>query len=169
MRRDERLAWTVGHWRMAVPLLLTAVATLLMTVPLVSASPLLPHLPLLFVLVWTVFQPSLMPAWGALVIGILADAVLGLPIGVNAALLPLLVIGMTALEARFGARPFELEWLFGTGVILVYQLLTWSLVRFVLGDGGFWPLFVQGAITAAAYPLVVAYVARVQRRWDGFR
>jgi rod shape-determining protein MreD len=164
MRRDERLAWTVGHWRAGLPFLVTVVVTLAMTVPLVAPMPLLPHFPLLFVIVWTAMLAGAMPAWAALFIGILTDAALGLPVGINAALLPLTVVALTALEARFGSQRFPVEWGAAAALILLYQLLSWQLLRFVLGDLPLTPALIQAATSALAYPLVVAVAAAVRRR-----
>lgn len=162
---EERLAARVGRWRRLVPLLTCLFALFLMTAPLVTSSPSMPHLALLTVLVWGLFQPALMPPHVALVLGVLTDAVLGLPLGVNAVLMPLMAVTVGALERRYGHRPYALDWALAGLMVFVYQLLAWQLFGFIDGESPFAPLLWQMMTTILAYPIVVAMIARIQRRW----
>jgi rod shape-determining protein MreD len=165
MDGDERLLWSAERWRMLVPVLTCIAALFIMTLPIVTPSPSVPHLALLTVLIWSLFQPALMPPYIAFPLGILTDAVLGLPIGVNATLMPALAIAIGALDRRFGHRPYLLDWLISGAVIVAYQYLSWHLLGVVAGDLPFAPLLGQAATTILTYPLGVAIIARLQRRW----
>lgn len=162
---EERLAIRVGRWRRLVPTLTCLLALFVMAAPIVTASPSMPHLALLTVLVWGLFQPALMPPHVALLLGILTDAVLGLPLGINGVLMPATAVAVAALERRYGHRPYALDWVLVGLLVLVYQFLGWQLLRFVDGDPAFGPLLWQAATTVLAYPVVVAIIARIQRRW----
>ena len=161
---DEQLNAT-SRWRQLVPLLTCVAALFLMTMPVITSGPSMPHLALLTVLVWGLFQPALMPPHVALLLGVLTDAVLGLPLGINATLLPLLAVAIGALERRYGHRPYALDWMLAGLLVLAYQYLTWKLLGFVVGDLPFAPLLGQAATTTLAYPLAVAVIGRIQRRW----
>ncbi|MDO9489926.1 MAG: hypothetical protein Q7J32_16245, partial [Sphingomonadaceae bacterium] len=77
---DERLAIRIGRWRQLVPSLTCVLALFVMSAPILTSMPAMPHLALLTILVWGLFQPVLMPPHVALLLGILTDAVLGLPL-----------------------------------------------------------------------------------------
>lgn len=162
---EERLAARVGRWRRLVPSLTCVFALFVMTAPLVTSTPSMPHFALLTVLVWGLFQPQLMPPHVALLLGILTDAVLGLPLGINSVLMPVTAIAIGALERRYGHRPHALDWALAGLVVLIYQFLAWQLLGFVDGELSFRPLLWQAATTVLAYPFVVALIARIQRRW----
>lgn len=161
----EEQASATSRWRQLVPLLTCLVALFLMTMPVITSGPSMPHLALLTVLVWGLFQPALMPPHVALLLGVLTDAVLGLPLGINATLLPVLALAIGALERRYGQRPYALDWMLAGVLVLAYQILTWMLLGFVDGDLPFAPLLGQAATTTLAYPLAVAVIGRIQRRW----
>ena len=165
MRRNERLAWAADHWRMAVPVLTTLAGILLMSFPLFTPSPAFPHLAMLSVLVWSLFQPQLMPAWVALPLGLVTDAALGLPLGINATLLPLLALVVGIGEQSVGRQEFSVEWGFAAIIILGYQSLSALLLAFVLGGEPGGPMLVQGVATIFAYPPAVGIAALLQRRW----
>lgn len=162
---DDRWSGVAARWRQLVPLLTCVVALFLMTIPVVTSSPSLPHLALLTVLVWGLFQPALMPPHVAFILGVLTDGVLGTPLGVNATLLPALALAIGALERRYGHRPYAVDWALAGLLVLVYQYLTWKLLGFSGGDLPFVPLLGQAATTTLAYPLAVAMIGRIQRRW----
>lgn len=162
---EERLAIRVARWRRMVPALTCLFALFVMTVPIVTSVPVMPHLALLTILVWGLFQPALMPPHVALLLGVLTDAVLGLPLGVNALLMPLTAIVIAALERRYGHRPYALDWILAGLIAFAYQLLSWQLLGFIGGELRFAPLLWQAVTTVLAYPLVVAIIVRIQRRW----
>lgn len=165
MTRDERLQWTLGHWRAFVPSLTTAIAIALMSVPMLLPVPALPHFGFLAVACWALFQPELMPSWAAFILGLLADAVLALPFGVNATLFPLLTAAIAAFGRRFGHFPFFGDWPMIALLALTYALLEWRLLSFVAGPLPLSPLLMQAVATALFYPAAVALCARIQRGW----
>ena len=162
---DERLAIRVGRWRQLVPSFTCVLALFVMSAPIITSMPSMPHLALLTILVWGLFQPVLMPPHVALILGVLTDAVLGLPLGINAVLMPMMAVAVGALERRYGHRPYAVDWTLAGILVLAYQFLGWQLLRFVDGDPSFGPLLWQAVTTVLAYPLVVAIIARIQRRW----
>jgi len=166
---QERVRYWRGYAERAVPAVVTLVLVAAMTVPVFVTVPVIPHLGLLGVLIWANFQPGLMPPWLAFVIGVVADVLFGLPLGVNATLLPVMVIGVRLIGARlvasrFGDHSYISDWLFATLVIGVFTLAEWALLSIAGTSGPFAPLAVQAGTTILAYPAVVGLIARVQRR-----
>jgi hypothetical protein len=79
--------------------------------------------------------------------------------------MPAAAIAVAALEKRYGHRPYLIEWALAALLIVAYQVVTWQLLGFVGGDPPFAPLLWQAVTTILAYPVVVAIIARIQRRW----
>lgn len=165
----ERVHFWRGHLERIVPGVVTLVLVAAMTVPLFASAPVLPHLGLLGVFVWATFQPGLMPPWLAFVIGGVSDILFGLPLGVNATLLPLVAVFVRLVEARFGAHRYSFDWLLAAGVIIAFELLQWQLLALAGIRGPLVPLLVQAATTILAYPAVVLLFAHIQRRLQAKR
>lgn len=164
MERDERQRWWGAQLQRGVPALVTLVLIAGMTVPVFASLPVLPHLGLLGVFVWATFQPGLMPPWVAFGLGAAADVLFGLPLGINATLLPAVALFVRVFEAKFGHHRYGFDWLLATALIAVFQFLTWRLLAFAGVEGPFAPLLFQSATTVLAYPAIVLLCARVQRR-----
>ena len=167
MTRGERWRWWTGQWRRALPGAVTLALLLLMTLPLFTIFPVLPQLGLLGVFVWATFQPGLMPPWLACLLGIAADLLSGLPLGINATLFPATALFVRLFEAKFGHHVYRFDWAVLAAVTLVYALLSWQFLRFTGIDARLLPLLLQWLTTVAAYPAVVVLCARIQRRWLG--
>ncbi len=157
----------VRYWRAfgerTVPGLVTLGLIALMTVPLFASVPVMPDLALLGVLVWTSFQPGLMPAWLAFLLGVAADLLFGLPLGVEAVLLPATVVFVRLVELRFAEHRYGRDWLLASLVIVAAAVLEWQLLALAGVHGPLTPLLVQATTTTLAYPAIVALFARIQR------
>ncbi len=160
----ERVRYWRGYGERAVPGLVTLALIVLMTAPLFVAVPAMPNFALLGVLVWTSFQPGLMPAWLAFVLGAASDLLFGVPLGVNATLLPAVVVFIRLVELRFAAQRYALDWLFAGLIVAAATIVEWQLLALGGVSGPLAPLLVQAATTILAYPAVVALFAAIQRR-----
>lgn len=147
-----------------VPGLVTLLLIAAMTVPLFASVPVLPHLGLLGVFVWASFQPGLMPPWLAFVLGVAADLLFGLPLGVNATLLPAVALVVRLVDAKFGHHRYGLDWQLAAAAVVLFELAQWQLLAFAGTRGPFAPLLAQAATTILAYPAVVLLFAQIQRR-----
>lgn len=160
----ERARWWRAQADRGVPALVTLVLVAGMTLPVFASVPVVPHLGLLGVFVWATFQPGLMPPWLAFVIGVVADILFGLPLGINALLLPATALFVQLIEHRFGLRRYDIDWLVAAGVIVLFELFQWQLLALAGTHGPVTPLLVQAATTIAAYPAIVLLFAQVMRR-----
>lgn len=161
---DERFQmWRAASQRV-VPAAVTLALIVATTAPIFVSVPVMPDLGLLAVIVWASFQPRLMPPWLAFGVGAATDIVTGTPLGVDATLLPLVVVFVRLVGARFTTRRYALDWLFASAVIVGAAVVEWRLLAFAGVVGPLTPLLIRAATTILAYPPVVAFAARVERR-----
>lgn len=165
----DRVRWWQAQLQRVVPAIVTLVLVAAMTVPVFTSMPALPHLGLLGVFVWATFQPALMPPWVAFVIGAVCDILLGLPLGINATLLPAVALFVRLVEARYGTHSYGFDWLLAAGVIVAFEVGQWWLLALAGTTGPLTPLLVQAATTILAYPAVVLLFASIQRRLQARR
>lgn len=149
----------------AIPALTVILSILLMSLPLPLAVGAMPNFALLFVIIWSMLQPRLMPPWLAFLLGIFVDLVSGIPLGHSA----LIFTGAVA-TVRFAASRFEgshnllLDWILTAMILLAAALLSWQLCAFTGRPAILWPLLLQALTTLIAYPLALAFASRVQDR-----
>ena len=167
MNASERRRYWWGHWRLGVPAATTLLLVLVMTAPLILPVPVFPQLALLGVFVWTTFQPGLMPPWAAFLIGLVADLLFAQPLGVNATLFAAAAAFVRFFEARYGHHAHGFDWGVAAGLIVVFEIATWQLMDLAGTPVPLPPLGWQVLTSIAAYPLVVALCALVQRRAFG--
>ena len=137
------------------------------TAPLIVSVPVFPHLALLGIFVWATFQPRLMPPWAAFFIGLFADLLFAMPLGVNATLFAASAAFVRTFNARYDHHAHGFDWGLAAALITAFQLLTWQLMALASRPVPLQPMAWQVVTTIAAYPLVVAICATVQRRAFG--
>jgi rod shape-determining protein MreD len=167
MNAAERRRYWWGHWRLAVPAATTLLLVFAMTAPLVVAVPVFPHVALLGIFVWTTFQPGLMPPWVAFLIGLVADLLFAMPLGINATLFASAATFVRFFESRYGHHAHGFDWGVAAALVVAFQLLTWQLMTLAGRPVPLGPMGWQVVTSIAAYPLVVALCAGVQRRAFG--
>lgn len=155
--------WVLGALAPLATGLVAAYADLL---PMFGSAPrpLAPSLTACIVYFWTVYRPDLMPALALFAIGVVLDAVGGLPLGLTALAL-LLVRGFLLSGQRFLlAQPFAVIWVCFLPVVLALAGLRWALA--VLFWGRLFPvepLLIEAGLTFAAYPLIGWLLTGLQR------
>ncbi len=164
LARDERVRYWRSLSQRVVPAAVTLALIVVTTAPLVVSAPVMPDLGLLAVFVWASFQPRLMPAWLAFLLGVISDLVSGTPLGVGATLLPLVAVAVRLVDARFAEHRYAFDWLFAAVLIVVAAVVEWRLLAVAGVEGPLSPLLIRAATTVLAYPAVVALAARVERR-----
>jgi rod shape-determining protein MreD len=163
--RRARLEWLfAGRGRIALPALTVLAASLMMMLPLPLAWPVMPHLPLLLVLLWATVQPRLLPAWLAFLLGLVQDALAGAPIGLHGTLFLLLVVAVRLGEQRMPARGFALGPLPALLLVVAAFLLSWQIQLLLLRPVPLGPHLVQALLTCLAYPAALRLVSGLQLR-----
>ncbi len=163
MNAAERRRYWWGHWRLGVPAMTTLLLLFVMTVPLMAPAPIFPQLGILAIFVWSTFQPGLMPAWAAFLLGLVADLLFGQPMGVNATLFALAAVFVRVFEARFGRHAHGFDWAVASATIIGFELLTWQFMALSGKPVPLAPLGWQVLTSIAAYPAVVWLCGRAQR------
>lgn len=151
--------------RRMTPVALTFVLVLVGAVPLhiPGLSPVVPLFSLMAVYHWAVFRPDLMPASAVLVIGILADALSGAPVGVYAIVF-LAVYGAVVSQRRFLAgKTFAIVWLGFALIAAGASTLAWLFVSMLEASlvAPRAALF-QYMLTLGTFPLVAWLLLRWQ-------
>ncbi len=160
---DQRLPRGPIRWRRALPLLVALAACVAVAAPMLAPAPVVPLLPLLCVMVWSVYQPRLMPPWAALLVGVASDLAMATPLGINATLMPLLALLLGAGGIWAGPRPFALDWLLAGLVIAVYQALAVGLAGLIGPPRDPGLLVAQTLLSWAILPAVARLAAWTQR------
>jgi rod shape-determining protein MreD len=169
MNAAERRRYWFGHWRLAVPALTTLAMVFVMTAPLIVSVPVFPHVALLSVFVWATFQRGLMPPWVAFLVGLVADLLFAMPLGINATLFAMAAGFVRTFESRYGHHAHGFDWGVAAATITVFQLLTWQLMALAGRPVPLPPMLWQVVTSIATYPVIVAVCAAVQRRALGVR
>jgi rod shape-determining protein MreD len=154
-----------GTARNLFPLGLALVALLLGAVPLYlpGYGAIAPNVALMVVFYWAIYRPDLFPAVLAFAVGLVQDALMGTPIGLNALLL-LCVHGVVGTQRRFfQGKTFAVVWsafsIIAFGAAVVGWLLVMGLAGMLIAP---WPGLFAMLLTVALYPLATWVLARVQ-------
>jgi len=155
---------TSGVWhrmdllaRQLTPLVLTLVLVIINVVPLhiPGFSRVTPLLPLIAVYHWAIFRPRLLPAYAVFLIGLLHDALSGLPIGVSAFVF-LIVYGVVLSQKSFFiGKSFAILWLGFSLMAAVALVLSWLAVS-ILNVALIGPetVFFQYLMTLGFFPVI---------------
>lgn len=150
--------------RRLVPAGTVFLSLLLMALPLPLAWGVMPHIGLLFVMLWASIQPRLMPAWGAFLLGLFADLLFGGPIGVWALLFAATVVAVRLIEVSTERHTLVFDWVLAGLFATAAHLLAWQFLRFLGSSPPIMPFLAQAALTTISYPPVAALAARIQLR-----
>jgi rod shape-determining protein MreD len=114
-----------------------------------------PSLSLIAVFYWTLYRPELMPVWAVFVLGIVQDALAGLPLGVGACTLTVAHAIVVAQRRFLIGKSFAVVWLSLALVVLATVALGWALVCAYYGVILASPaIFFQAVVTIGVYPIV---------------
>lgn len=147
-----------------IPAATVFVSMLLMMLPFPLAIGALPNMALLFVIIWAILQPRLMPVWLAFLLGLLHDMISGMAPGHMGLIFTIAVAAVRLAEARFDVHNLVVDWAFTAVVVLFTTFLSWQLWAFVGMPATLWPMLVQAALTIASYPVAIAIAAHLQRK-----
>lgn len=162
----ERLRDMVKGWSQCIPSL-TIIAMLLATavIPLVTTLPVLPDAGLALLLAWRLYRPDMLAPWAALPLGIIADILAGLPIGISATVWPLVLLALTFIEPRFPLRDMRMDWALAGSAIVVALFLEWKLLEVAHLPLPFMPILLSMISTILFFPLIARLAALMERKW----
>lgn len=152
-------------WRAAIPAFTVFLALLLGSrLPLMSSVPILPDLGLPLLIAWRLYQPSLMPIWAALPLGLAADVMMVQPLGVDGTAWPLALAVMEILERRFIGRTFAVDWGVAAVAVLMATLAEWRLTVLVGQTAMLAPLLPRAVLEILIVPLALRVAVRTEAR-----
>jgi rod shape-determining protein MreD len=152
--------------RSMTPFILTLTFVVFAQVPLhiPGFAQVAPILPLMAIYHWTIYRPDLLPAVAVFFVGLLHDALSGMPFGVNAAVFVLVHMAVMSQQVFFQGKSFPVIWLGFSLVAAGAVALTWLLnALFFAAITSIEAAFVQYLVTIGAFPVLAWLLARWQR------
>ncbi|WP_448582379.1 rod shape-determining protein MreD [Thermaurantiacus sp.] len=148
----------------AVPLASLLGGALVAALPLPLATGALPNLPLILLIAWASLAPRLLPPWSLFLVGLVQDAIAGLPLGVMALVLPVIRIAIRFGEDRMMLRDLRSGWLAAAALVMLAAAL--ELVALAIASRAAAPaaLLLQAGLTILCYPPALAFVAALAER-----
>lgn len=108
-------------------------------------------------LIMVSFYPTAWPRGFAFALGLLQDVLFGTPLGSQALLTVLLVELVHSQARRQHYQQFRVRWLEAAGVLIVWHILLWLVIRSVTGEAPpLRPLMRTGLMSVLWYPILYA-------------
>ncbi|MFN4112384.1 MAG: rod shape-determining protein MreD [Sphingomonadaceae bacterium] len=147
----------------AVPWATIMAASLVQTLPVASAVPLVPPLGFLMLLCWRLVRPGLLPVWAGFPLGLFDDLFSGQPFGSAIALWSLALLLIELIEYRLPWREFPLDWLLSCAVLIGYIVLAALFSGARIEGPGLVALGPQLLLSSLLYPIVARMVSWLDR------
>jgi rod shape-determining protein MreD len=146
---------------LAIPVASTIFASMLTTLPVFTAQPLLPPFGFLMFLGWRLMRPGLLPVWSGVPFGLMDDVFSGQPFGSAGLLWSLAMLTIEIIDAQAIWRDYIQDWLIAS--LLIVAVLLGGLWIAGLAHAAPSPvvLFPQILLSILLYPLVVRICARL--------
>ena len=122
-----------------------------------------PRLGVTAVIFWTVYRPDLFGYGSAFFLGIVADLMTGLPLGITALVLVLVRHGVLTRRRYFLRKSFHIVWAEYALVVIAAAIIDWMLAALYLWTNpGLLVHVFQVLLTLALFPGVYWLLARCQ-------
>ncbi len=146
---------------LAIPIASVAFGSMLTTLPVFTAQPLLPPFGLLMLLAWRLMRPGLLPVWSGVPFGLMDDIFSGQPFGSAGLLWSLAMLTIEIIDSRAIWRDHIQDWLIAS--LLIATVLLGGLWIAALAHAAPSPIVLlpQIILSILLYPLVVRICARL--------
>src|SRR5687767_8580264 len=141
-----------------VPLISTLIAISLSLLPIVATSPLLPDFGFLLLITWRLLRPEIWTPRMAFGLGLIADLVVGHPLGQSMLLWTSLFLVFDLIDSRLGFRDYMMDWLIAAGAIFFHSVGAWYIALIMGSDISFVIMAPQIVLTILAYPVAARLV-----------
>ena len=122
-----------------------------------------PRLGVTAVIFWTVYRPDLFGYGSAFFLGIVADLMTGLPLGITALILVMVRHGVLTRRRYFLRKSFHIVWAEYALVVIAATVIDWMLAALYLWtNSGLLVHVFQVLLTVALFPGVYWLLARCQ-------
>lgn len=165
----NRIAGSEGEVRIrdlrsrSVPLGSTIVAILLVLLPFIAVTALVPDLGLMMLVAWRLLRPEIWTANTAMGLGLFNDLVAGNPLGQSILLWTSLFLVFDLIDARLGFRDYLMDWAIAAAAIAGVHAGAWYIALLLGSDTSFIIVLPQMALGALAYPIVARIVIGLDR------
>ena len=165
----NRIALTQGDVRRQtmrrkyVPILSTIFSSILVLLPIVVTSPLIPDLAFLVLIAWRLLRPEMWSATTALPLGLFNDLVAGHPIGQSMALWTITFLAFDMLDSRLLFRDYWMDWFFASLAILFYVFGGWWIGRLMGSSADFAVMMPHLVASILTFPVVARLVLALDR------
>lgn len=149
--------------RAYVPVGSTILAIMVVLLPIIVTTPIIPDFGYLFLIAWRLLRPEIWTARSALPLGFLSDLVSGHPLGQSMALWTFTFLLLDLIDSRAVFRDYWLDWLLSALLILGYTSATWLIARMMGSQASFNILWPQIALSILFYPVVARIVVALDR------
>ena len=141
----------------ALPILITALLTVffLAAKHISGLNHFMPILPIIPVFYWGMTHAREMPYWFVFILGIVLDAVMGLPLGLSSLLYILFLMLLHAQRKYFHKEGFLIKWGYFAVLLGVICSVNWiALTIFNARSEALFPGFMQWLFTVCCYPFM---------------
>lgn len=147
----------------AVPWSSILIGSLVPSLPIATAMPLIPPLGFIMFVAWRMLRPGLLPIWAGFPLGMFDDLFSGQPFGSAIVMWSLAMIVLELVETRFPWRDFLLDWVTAAGLLVSYIVLgalfsgapiTWPMLTALLP---------QILLSILLYPFLTRFASRMDR------
>ena len=144
--------------RLCIPVPIALLALVLSALPWGTNLPLAPQVVWLTIVTLGVSYPAAWPPIVSFAFGLIADLLLGTPLGLQALVALLMTLGMRLQSRRLQHQMFRVRWMEAAGVILTANLMLWALMGWLSAHlPPILPVLRTTLVTALWFPL--AYLA----------
>jgi rod shape-determining protein MreD len=156
--------WLQEARRQYLPIISTVVASLLILLPIVTSSPLIPDLGFLVLIAWRLLRPEMWTTTTALPLGLFNDLVAGHPIGQSMALWTTVFLAFDIMDVRLMWRDYWIDWFAAALAIGFYTFGCWYIGWLMGSRINFGVMLPQLGVSVLAYP-VIAWIVLALDRW----
>jgi len=115
----------------------------------------MPILPLIPVFYWGMAHARDMPYWFVFLLGLMMDAVMGLPLGMSSLLYMLFLMLLHAQRKYIHKEGFVIKWGYFAGLLGIISFLNWAMLSlFNSRSETFSPAILQWFLTICCYPFM---------------
>ena len=148
---------------LAIPIASITLASMITTLPILVAQPLLPPLGLMMLLGWRLMRPGLLPMWAGFPFGLFDDVFSGQPFGSAGLIWSLVMITIELIDARAIWRDHWQDWVIASTLIALALLLGLFIVGLAHSAPSSAILLPQIILSILLYPLIVRLCAWMDR------
>lgn len=149
--------------RALIPVVATAVASLVALLPIVASMPLLPPIGLMTLVAWRLLRADASPLWVALPLGAWDDLLSGAPIGTAICGWTAVLLALDVIDGRTPWRDNRTDWAIASAVIAAMLVFALLIARNAGSDAGVALLWPQFVLSALLFPSVSRVCAMLDR------